>query len=319
MNLTLLSLALTFCPILLCAAFVGLGKMRNWLDWSLSALLCVGVAFHAYLAGPAWAWIGIGWRWSPFGIVAIVALWSAWRVWMLPVPAGARFLPTTMRGVAAVVVGMIVLDLQIARRDLPTAVDIAMPLEAGHYAVIQGGASRAINHHRAVPAQAHAVDFVELQRHGRRAAGLRPERLEAYEIFGRAVVAPCEGIVSGLLDGAPDQRIGEQSRVAAAGNHVLLSCTIEGHGFTVLLAHLKAGSVAVSVGDAVERGARLGRVGNSGRSSEPHLHVHAVAGRGRRLDVVIAGGEAVPLTFEGRTLPRNSVIAVPGAARRPDP
>lgn len=72
----------------------------------------------------------------------------------------------------------------------------------------------------------------------------------------------------------------------------------------VLLAHMMNGSVAVKVGQNVEVGQFLGRVGNSGNSSEPHLHIHAVkAGSGSVLD-----GEGVSVRFDGRFLVRNSLI-----------
>ena len=60
----------------------------------------------------------------------------------------------------------------------------------------------------------------------------------------------------------------------------------------------------LAMGDSVAAGQALGRVGNSGNSSEPHLHIHAVrAGTGSALD-----GEAVALTFGGRFPVRGSII-----------
>jgi murein DD-endopeptidase MepM/ murein hydrolase activator NlpD len=55
------------------------------------------------------------------------------------------------------------------------------------------------------------------------------------------------------------------------GNHVVLDL---GNGEYAFFAHFKQGSVAVKPGDAVEPGATLGACGNSGHSSEPHLHFH---------------------------------------------
>ena len=269
------------------------------------------------MAGPIWTWIGFGWRWLPLGIAAAGVLWSARQARtrpILPPRASRRFAHTAVRGAVAVVIGILLLDLHIARNVPGGAVDLGFPLEPGRYAVAQGGASRVLNHHLVVPAQAHAVDLVGLNGKGQRARGIWPKRLEAYEIFDHEVVAPCDGMVSGASDGASDTSIGEKGRGGPAGNYVLLSCTVEDREITVLLAHLRAGSVAAEVGDAVERGAPLGRVGNSGRSTEPHLHIHAVRGLGRSLDTVIAGGEAVPLTFGGRSVVRNAIIEVPEGA-----
>ncbi|WP_265520711.1 M23 family metallopeptidase [Oerskovia flava] len=54
------------------------------------------------------------------------------------------------------------------------------------------------------------------------------------------------------------------------GNHVVLD---HGDGVFSLYAHLRRGSARVAVGDAVRAGDVLGEVGNSGNTSEPHLHV----------------------------------------------
>lgn len=72
----------------------------------------------------------------------------------------------------------------------------------------------------------------------------------------------------------------------------------------VVLAHMTEGSVAVGEGQEVEEGQFLGRVGNSGNTSEPHLHIHAVrTGSGSILE-----GEGVPVLFDGRFPVRNGLV-----------
>lgn len=55
-----------------------------------------------------------------------------------------------------------------------------------------------------------------------------------------------------------------------AGNHVIIQAE---EGFYVFLAHMREGSVRVEEGEEVEAGEVIGRVGNSGSSLEPHLHL----------------------------------------------
>jgi murein DD-endopeptidase MepM/ murein hydrolase activator NlpD len=56
-----------------------------------------------------------------------------------------------------------------------------------------------------------------------------------------------------------------------AGNFVLVRHDLQGVAFT-LYAHLRRGSVRVTAGQAVRRGARLAEVGSSGNAARPHLH-----------------------------------------------
>jgi len=67
---------------------------------------------------------------------------------------------------------------------------------------------------------------------------------------------------------------------------------------------MKEGSVAVKRSERVGEGQPLGRMGNSGNTSEPHLHVHAVkTGSGSVLE-----GEGVPIVFDGRFPVRNGLV-----------
>jgi murein DD-endopeptidase MepM/ murein hydrolase activator NlpD len=80
----------------------------------------------------------------------------------------------------------------------------------------------------------------------------------------------------------------------------------------VLLAHLRSGSVNVSSGERVAVGDFLAEMGNSGNSSEPHLHVHAQ--RGLPEEAAFAG-EPLALTIDGAFPVRNDRLRVkePGA------
>jgi murein DD-endopeptidase MepM/ murein hydrolase activator NlpD len=55
------------------------------------------------------------------------------------------------------------------------------------------------------------------------------------------------------------------------GNYVIID---HGNGEYSFLAHLKKGSMVVAVGDSLKSGQFIGLCGNSGNSSEPHLHYH---------------------------------------------
>jgi murein DD-endopeptidase MepM/ murein hydrolase activator NlpD len=71
------------------------------------------------------------------------------------------------------------------------------------------------------------------------------------------------------------------------------------------MAHLMQGSVLVKTGDRVIVGQTLARVGNSGNTREPYLHIHAKCG-GKPESML--DGEGVPIWFDGRWLIRNSLI-----------
>ena len=314
MNALLLALGIVLGVPLLLSGMTAFARPRSRLDWLLSALLCAGVSWFMYSSGAVWSWIGFGWRIVPLAAAAVAVAWSARRLRACPMLPSARpFLPlagAVFRGAMAALIAGMLIDLHMARLAPAGAVDLWFPLKGGRFAILHGGGA-ALNYHHSVPAQAYATDIVALNHRGRRAQGVRPEALDAYEIFDRAVVAPCDGIVSGTSDGAPDAPIGRADPLKPAGNHVLLFCAAGRAGITLLLAHFRSGSVAVARGDRVRRGTLLGRVGNSGNSTEPHLHVHAVRGSETGPGAVLATARAVPLTFNGRFLTRNDVVHVP--------
>lgn len=122
--------------------------------------------------------------------------------------------------------------------------------------------------------QRFAVDWEQLDEEGRIYVG-DPKKVDSYHIYGKQVHAVASGKVVAVLDGLDDQTPGalpdKLPPEQADGNHVVLDL---GDGRYALFAHMRKGSVAVSAGQTVTAGQVLGLVGNSGNSSEPHLHFH---------------------------------------------
>jgi hypothetical protein len=133
---------------------------------------------------------------------------------------------------------------------------------AGH-----AGASEFTNFHTT---HRYAVDVLKLGPDGRLVDGSDLVVSNWYG-YDEPVYAPADGQIIKVADGLPCGPIGAGDRLNPAGNHVVIDI---GNDRQVLLAHLVAGSVAVEEGEYVTCGALIGRVGNSGNSEAPHLHLH---------------------------------------------
>lgn len=198
------------------------------------------------------------------------------------------------------------------------SVDLAYPFR-DRWLTQNSPANRVPSHGTALFATSFAIDFVPINEAGRTApitlgSLLRPEPAERFPGFGRPILAPVDGVVAGVHHTAPDHPSFRglpsvmyaltQGRRAAggwpqlAGNHVMIDAV---GGPVIAVCHLQRGSVQVRQGQRVRVGQTLGRCGNSGNSTEPHVHLQAID----RLDVRHA--YPVPITFGGR-LPRNGEI-----------
>ncbi len=115
----------------------------------------------------------------------------------------------------------------------------------------------------------YALDFVVL-REGRSFAG-RGAALEDFPIYASPVFSPAQGRVCAVVDGIADNPPGHSNAQHNWGNHIVIALET---GLFVLLAHLRPGTARVQVGQWVEVGEALAQCGNSGRSPQPHLHLH---------------------------------------------
>lgn len=128
-------------------------------------------------------------------------------------------------------------------------------------------------------AQRYAIDWVQYQTvQGVRTTWKGPEdKNESYFCYDQPIYSVAAGKVVDMSDGMPEN-VPHSGKYAmpidftnAAGNHAVVE--IAPHRY-VLYAHMRPGSVRVKLGDHVGVGEIVGNVGNTGSSTEPHLHMH---------------------------------------------
>ena len=180
-------------------------------------------------------------------------------------------------------------------------IDLAFPLTEGY--IGQGGNSVLINYHRSdTTSQQYALDIVKLNSYGMSATGFFPDDLNKYSIYGDTIFSPCAGKIVQMKDGLDNLPPGVRDNHNPAGNHIIL----EYENNLILMAHMLKNSIMVSTGDVVKRGQPIARVGNSGRTIHPHLHIHAIAGTDT--SKIIEGGNGIPIYFDHKFLVRNDII-----------
>ncbi len=288
--------------------WMALFKPPSLLAFLAKSLLAGSFIAFFFIAG-RWDIVGIWWRYlwlAGFAVIFIIAVYRfrstrIWPAWSLR--SVASLIPT-------VIVALIFVTSLWQIRDNTNyegdPINLTFPLKDTRWYVAHGGKAPAMNHHASVRAQRYALDIDGLNSFGIRAQGLLPKNLDAYAIFGQEVIAPCDGDVLAIENDLPDLTPPERDRSNIAGNYVLMRCD----GVVIVLAHLRQGSVLVRRGDILEAGQPLGEIGNSGNTTEPHLHIHAVgdipSGDDDLSDEVRFTGKPVPMLFDGKFLTRNS-------------
>ena len=160
-------------------------------------------------------------------------------------------------------------DESVARNKTP----MILPFE-GEWFVFWGGDTPEQNYHVTTPAQRGAFDFLIFGEDGRSYEGDGSQN-EQFYAFGKNVLSPCDGEVVMAVDGVKDNIPGKMNPLFVTGNTVTIRTDNDEY---VLLAHFKKGSVLVKEGDQVSKGQLLGLCGNSGNSSEAHIHFHIMDG-----------------------------------------
>ncbi len=207
--------------------------------------------------------------------------------------------------VATALLGLAIWAISGAYYAVPAIELGVVPLGTGTYAVVQGGSSPLTNpFHDNLPTRA-AVDLVKLAPSGNRATTMLPKSLAQYVSFGAPVSSPCNGEIAAVLGTVPDALPESGPMDERGGNYIVVRC----EHVLVKLGQLQSGSPKVSVGARVRRGQEIARIGNSGNSPEPHLHIGAFALETPMAHVVDASGDA-PMTFSDHVLVANTVFTI---------
>lgn len=191
------------------------------------------------------------------------------------------------------------------------AIALALPFEH-RWLTRNSPARRVPSHGTDLMGGRFAIDFIGVDERHRSAdrrdwrAFLSTEPAERFLAFGRPILAPAGGVVVRVHDGEVDHvarrsqltlipyALGQAGRLrqgvpGLAGNHVVIE--LPRTGAFVALAHLRAGSVRVAVGEEVSVGQQVGECGNSGNSTQPHVHVQVMD----HPDAAVARG--LPMSF----------------------
>jgi len=164
----------------------------------------------------------------------------------------------------------------------------------GKWTVMWGGDRIEVNQHVNHKSQRRAADLVIVGDDGKTHTG-DGKKVSDYHAWGKEVLAVADGEVTTVVDGIPENEPGRMNAYLATGNLVVLS---HGPKLFSTYAHLQPAKIRVRVGQKVRAGTVLGLVGNTGNSSEPHLHFQLQDGPD------IAASFGIEALFDGVRLTR---------------
>ncbi len=138
------------------------------------------------------------------------------------------------------------------------------------WTVFWGGDTKELNYHVSTPAQKNAFDIIITDAKGN-SYKTDGKTNEDYYAFGKELIAPCDGEIVLVVDGVKDNVPGEMNKFNVGGNTVIIKTASNEY---LVFCHFKHQSIKVKEGQKIKQGELLGLCGNTGNSSEAHLHFH---------------------------------------------
>jgi len=266
----------------------------EWIVKMLATVMIIGWVFQT----GRWDWVGYYIRYI-FILLLLVSLFFSLKK-IKPLPFRIKLtrqqkLNTSIYAFLVIVFGFYNGSALTGYATEQQEIELAFPLNNGTYYVAHGGSHTQLNYHNAYEPQQFAIDIVKLNKFGIRASGFYPEELDKYAIYGDILYSPCDGEVLESRNHLPDLNPPKMDSEHPEGNYVAISCV--DNNTKVYIAHMQQDSLEIVERDSVKEMEPIGLVGNSGNTSEPHLHIHAEK-----------DGVGIPIVFNNEFVTRNDLI-----------
>jgi hypothetical protein len=282
--------------------------------WGVQILLLISYTALIFLLG-SWVNASFYLRYAIIILTIIAAIGSFIHMGSLPLFVAPHISGWVGYGAGLIISGILVYCVVGAVQSRfydETPVNLAFPFKKGTYAVFEGGNGRAsslMNYHynaaihqgaRTNLSMRYAVDIAKVTPWGNCADGFLPRQNDKYVIFNHVIYSPCDGEISEVEDKWPNETPWSGSPPYNLGNHILIAS----NDFGVLMGHLQRGSIMVKTGDSVKKGQPIALAGNSGWTSQPHLHIQAM----KKSIGSFWGREGLPIFFDGKNPVKNSLF-----------
>ena len=267
----------------------------GWID----LLFVVSYIYWIFMTG-AWSWVGYYLRWLILILCVPIVIHVLTSLTSLPLWNGFSF-DIAINLTLLIIFTFFIFQTWKGKKEPAKTLVLDFPFKNGKYIIGQGGSSAIVNRHYHHASQRYAMDIVKLNKWGFRARSIYPAKKEDYFIWNDPVYSPCDGTITKVDYGYKDFDPPQMDKKNPAGNHIAIQFA-EG---TLYLAHLRDKGIAVKEGDKIFKGDLIGYIGNSGNTTEPHLHIHAESGSSGES---INNQAGLPIKFGEHFLKRNDIL-----------
>ncbi len=289
-------------PILL-SGLIWFKRQPSIFTWLINSLFFVLVISFITITA-RWEIVGIYSKYIVLFILILSLIYGFIKNYKDSTSVLTKATKVSIAVIIVISVVMIVMNFLALRglRQPDNPINLASPFKSGTHIVINGGGSPQINAHAKIEPQSFALDMVGVNQLGFRIKSVFGGiELENYEVFEDSIFSPINGVIVGVVDSLTDNLPPEKDIQNIAGNYLI----VKFENMELVLAHFKYKSIVVKKDQVVKVGTYLGMVGNTGNSSEPHLHMHIESGG---QEYTILNGKSVPFIIDGQYLVRGSLI-----------
>ncbi|MEJ7440291.1 M23 family metallopeptidase [Staphylococcus hominis] len=147
-----------------------------------------------------------------------------------------------------------------------TKLEYSMPIKED-WTVFWGGDNELVNYHHIYKNQRFAYDLV-ITKNGK-SSNFNHNSNDCFYAYNKDVVSPADGKIIDLENKIHDNDLGVMNKEKPAGNYIVIKHKNDEYSF---IAHFKQNSIEKEIGEFIKKGEVIGKCGNSGNSSEPHIH-----------------------------------------------